>query len=199
MPFERRDGRCVPREPRYRVVCLEVAQVPYLEGAVVGPRRHEIRHGRVPRYDVDVGVGGLHMERAGGVDACVPDAERSIHRATREHIGLVGAPLQILDRVGVSCVRCADRPCPALHSVPDIDGSRAITRQQPPRGHLGPIHGIALRRSCVGEHRSAWAFPNCRCPSADVQGLQLGGDVHDVDVACLRPCCNDGRILREAP
>ena len=109
---------------------LKLAQIPHLEGAVVGAGDHEVRHEAIPRDDVDVALVRSDRYHRPRRLANVPDADRVIRAARREDGRLRGRPLHVLDAGGVPCgERSVDRPVEGpVPLVPHAELAAAIAR-----------------------------------------------------------------------
>ena len=66
------------------------------------------------------------------------------------HVGLCGAPLQVLDRLRVPLVGRADLPAASRCWAPDVQVPLAVASCQLPCGLRGPVEGIPLCGMPVG-------------------------------------------------
>ena len=135
---------------------------------------------------------GHHTQHAAmtGVSR-VPDADRLVDGARREHSRFGGTPLQVFHRRFMVAERCPVRLPAPLDRTGDVDGACAVPRRQHPLVDGAPVQGVALgamARELVEERRGTTSR---RVREVLVDSIQLGSDVVDAHHTCLRPHADD--------
>ena len=135
---------------------LQIANIPDTEGAVVGPRDHQISHLPTTHVHTEaplVPVEHIHIAavRLDGQHAVmravsrVPDPHRAIHRAGSEHGTLRRTPLNVLDRIGVVLEGGRIGGPSALHRTGDVDQTGAVACGEKTLLAHRPVQRVALR------------------------------------------------------
>ena len=121
----------------------------------------------------------------------VPDPDRLVDGARREHSRFGGTPLQVFHRRFMVAERCPVRLPAPLDRTGDVDGTCAVARRQHPLVEGAPVQRVALgamARELVEERRGTTSR---RVREVLVDSIQLGSDVVDAHHTCLRPHADD--------
>mmetsp|Transcript_33610 Transcript_33610/g.79575 ORF Transcript_33610/g.79575 Transcript_33610/m.79575 type:complete len:240 (-) Transcript_33610:618-1337(-) len=229
MPMHGRDGRLVPREDRHghrstRPALDRCPDVPYLDGALlpgaeqeVGLQARPVQAVHIPR----VRVQHLDERRVVAIATSVPEADRTVGRAGRQHPHLHRRKCQVLDtsvmhphansalldleNARLARVRAIVGERHAQHAHPPLHvphGERALIEKRP-RQRV-PLHLMCTRRAParVRVHTGRAHFAVCsRAVRIARRQLRLRRipEVENAHLSRLRPRCGETSPLRHRP